>query len=89
MKRSTVTVVCPHCQAELDVRVEVRAAVVPPLKLHFQSPDELAHWVRASGFTLQEFERLPVYNWYRDEFEPLLDALRQRQTSLHANASEA
>ena len=78
MDRSTVAVVCPQCEAQLDVRVEVRAAAIPRLKLRFQSPDELAHWLRASGFTLQEFERLPVYEWYRDEFEPLLDALRER-----------
>jgi hypothetical protein len=40
--------------------------VVPPLKLHFLSPDALAEWLRASAFTLPEFERLPLYNWYRD-----------------------
>jgi hypothetical protein len=84
MDRVTVSVVCPHCEAGLDVRVELRAAVVPPLKLHFRSPDELTRWLRASRLTLQEFERLPVYEWYRDEFEPLLDALRQRQASVPA-----
>jgi hypothetical protein len=81
MARSTVSVICLHCGAQLDVRVEVQAAVVPPLKLHFPSPDALADWLRASGFTLPEFERLPLYNWYPDEFEPLVDALRERQAS--------
>jgi len=79
MAGSTVPVICPQCEAQLQVRVEVQAAAVPPLKLHLRSPDALAEWLRASGFTLQEFERLPVYNWYHDEFEPLVDALRERQ----------
>jgi hypothetical protein len=83
MAWSTVSVICLHCEAHLDVRVEVQAAVVPPLKLHFPSPDALAEWLRASGFTLPEFERLPLYNWYRDEFEPLVDALRERQAASH------
>ncbi len=81
MARSAVSVICPQCETPLEVRVEVQAAVVPPLKLHFPSPDALADWLRASGFTLPEFERLPLYNWYRDEFEPLVDALREREGS--------
>jgi hypothetical protein len=88
MVRSTVSVVCPECQAELDLRVDVRAAVAPPLRLHFQSPEELAHWLGASGFTLHEFERLPLYEWYRDEFEPLLEALRKRETTADPAAPE-
>jgi hypothetical protein len=83
MARATVSVICLHCEAQLDVRVEVQAAVVPPLKLHFPSPDALADWLRASGFTLPEFERMPLYSWYRDEFEPLVNALRERQAPSH------
>jgi hypothetical protein len=81
MARSNVSIACPYCEAQLDIRVEVQAAAVPPLKLHFPSPDALADWLRASGLTLREFERLPVYDWYRDEFEPLIDALRERQSA--------
>ena len=84
MHRPPASVVCPRCHTQLNVQVEVRASVVPPLKLRFQSPDEFAHWLRASGFTVQEFERLPVYEWYRDDFEPLLDPLRHRPADVPA-----
>ena len=81
MRDASASVVCPHCHADLNVQVEVRASLVPPLGLRFRSPEELARWLDASGFTVQEFEHLPVYQWYRDELEPLLDALRPRAES--------
>ena len=87
MARPNVSIACPYCEAQLDIRVEVQAAAVPPLKLHFPSPDTLADWLRASGLTLREFECLPVYDWYRDEFEPLVAALRERQSSSGVTAS--
>jgi hypothetical protein len=61
----------------LDVRVEVKAAVVPPLRLRFNSRAEFEEWLRASGLTLDEFETLPVYEWYREELEPLVRTTRE------------
>jgi hypothetical protein len=72
-----VSLVCPHCQAELDVRVKVKAAVVSPLRLHFDSGEAFEQWLQASGLTLDEFETLPIYEWYREELEPLVRASRE------------
>jgi hypothetical protein len=83
MVGSTGSVLCAHCEEQVDVRIEVEATVAPPLKLHFPSPDAFADWLRASNFTLSEFQRLSLYNWHRDELEPLVDALREQQTSSH------
>ena len=71
-----VSLACPHCRAELDVRVEVKAAVVSPLRLRFESRTAFERWLRASGMSLDEFETLPVYQWYRDELEPFVRAAR-------------
>ncbi|MGZ6662522.1 MAG: hypothetical protein ACXVHQ_37085 [Solirubrobacteraceae bacterium] len=77
MSRDQVSLVCPHCQAELEVRVEVEAAVVSPLRLRFESRAEFEEWLCASGLTLDEFETLPVYQWYPEELEPLVRASRE------------
>ena len=71
-----VSLVCPNCQAELDVRVEVKAAVVSSLRLRFETRTAFEEWLRASGLSLDEFETLPVYEWYREELEPLVRASR-------------
>lgn len=78
MAHCTIAATCPNCEEQLVVRVKVQTEVVPPLKLHFASSEAFADWLRASNFTLAEFERLPLYNWYRDEFEPFVNVLRQR-----------
>ena len=77
MTPDQVSLVCPHCQAELEVHVEVKAAVVPPLRLRFDSRAAFEEWLRVSGLTLDEFETLPVYEWHRDELEPLVRASRE------------
>ena len=74
-----VSLVCPHCQAELDVRVEIKAAVVSPLRLRFESRTAFEQWLQASGLSLDEFEALPVYEWYREELEPFVRASRDRR----------
>jgi hypothetical protein len=71
-----VSLVCPHCHAELDVRVEVKAAAVPSLGLHFDGRAEFEEWLRASRLTLDEFETLPVFGWHAEELEPLVQASR-------------
>jgi hypothetical protein len=60
----------------LEVRVEVKTAVVSPLRLSFDSRAAFEQWLRASGLTLDEFETLPVYEWHREELEPLVRASR-------------
>ncbi len=77
MTPDQVSLVCPHCQADLEVRVEVKAAIVSPLRLRFDSRAEFEEWLHASGLTLEEFETLPVYEWYRKELEPLVRASRE------------
>jgi hypothetical protein len=77
VSRDQARLVCPHCQAQLDVRVEVKAAVVSPLQLHFDNTAAFEQWLRASGLTLDEFETLPVYEWYREELEPFVRASRE------------
>ena len=79
--------VCPHCQAELDVGVEVKAAVVSPLRLRFDSTAAFEQWLRASGLTLDEFETLPVYEWHREELEPLVRASREARNRAAAHAA--
>jgi hypothetical protein len=77
MPAEHATINCPYCEAKLDLRVEMRAAVAPPLRLHFDSPAAFDKWLHASGLTPEQFESLPIYAWYRDEFDPLLIALRE------------
>jgi hypothetical protein len=49
---------CPHCEAEIEVRLEVQAAVTARLKLRFATAEAFESWLKASGFTVEEFERL-------------------------------
>jgi hypothetical protein len=66
---------CPHCEAEIEVRIETQAAIAPPLKLPFATEDEFAQWLKASRLSVDEFMRLPFYEWHRDQLEPLTRAL--------------
>jgi uncharacterized protein YfaT (DUF1175 family) len=68
-------VTCPHCGAEIDVRIETQATVVPSLKLAFASVAEFAQWLKASRLSVDEFRQLPVYQWHRDQLEPLVRAV--------------
>lgn len=72
---ATVAVTCPHCEEEIEVRLETEAAVAPLVKLPFGTPDEFSHWLAASALSVEEFQRLPVYESHRDQLEPLVRAL--------------
>lgn len=72
---TTMAVTCPHCEAEIDVRIESHAAVTPRTTLGFANAEELALWLKASSLSIEEFRRLPVYEWQRDQLEPLVRAL--------------
>ena len=80
---------CPHCQAELEVRIDVKTAVVSPLRLRFDSRAAFEQWLRASGLTLDEFETLPVYEWYREELEPFVRASREARVGAAPQPLEA
>jgi len=75
MALTPLTVTCPHCEAEIEVRIETQAAVVPPLKLSFASVAEFSQWLKASRLSVDEFRQLPVYEWHRDQLEPLARAV--------------
>jgi hypothetical protein len=75
MALTTMTVTCPHCEAEIEVRIETQAAVAPPLKLSFSSVAQFAQWLKASRLSVDEFRQLPVYEWHRDQLEPLARAV--------------
>ena len=74
MALGTMMVTCPHCEAEIDVRIETQATVVPSLKLAFASLAEFVQWLKASRLSVDEFRQLPVYQWHRDQLEPLVRA---------------
>ena len=65
-----MTATCPYCEAEIEVRLETQAAVAPPLRLAFASVAEFALWLKASRLSVDEFRRLPVYEWHRDQLGP-------------------
>jgi hypothetical protein len=50
------------------------------VKLHFDDAAQLARWLRASRFTIEEFEELPVYGWYEPELAPLVAELKAQST---------
>jgi hypothetical protein len=75
MALTTTTATCPHCEAEIEVRIETQAAVAPPLKLSFSSVAEFSQWLKASRLSVDEFRQLPVYEWHRDQLEPLARAV--------------
>jgi hypothetical protein len=66
-----MTVTCPHCDAAIEVRIETQAAVAPALRLPFATEEEFAQWLKASRLSVDEFKRLPFYEWHRDQLEPL------------------
>jgi acetylornithine deacetylase/succinyl-diaminopimelate desuccinylase-like protein len=78
MAPTTTTVTCPHCEAEIDLRIETQAAVAPLLELPFATVEEFAQWLKASGLSVEDFKRLPAYEWHRDQLEPLTRALTER-----------
>ena len=69
MARTTIALTCPHCEAEIDVRIETEAALAPPLKLSFAIAEEFARWLEASRLSVDEFKQLPFYEWHRDQLE--------------------
>jgi hypothetical protein len=75
MARTTMTATCPHCEAEIEVRIETETAVAPRLKLPFVTEEEFAQWLKASRLSVDEFKRLPFYEWHRDQLEPLTRAV--------------
>jgi hypothetical protein len=75
MASTTMRATCPHCDGEIDVRVETHAAVAPPMQLSFATADEFAQWLKASRLSFEEFKRLPLYEWHRDQLEPLTSAV--------------
>ena len=70
-----MTVSCPHCEAEIEVRIQTQAVVALPLTLPFATEEEFAQWLRASRLSFDEFKRLPFYEWHRDQLEPLTRAV--------------
>jgi hypothetical protein len=36
---------------------------------------EFAQWLKASRLSVDEFRQLPVYQWHRDQLEPLVRAV--------------
>jgi hypothetical protein len=77
MAFATITATCPHCEAEIEIRMETQAAVVLPLKLPFATEEEFAQWLQASRLSIDEFKRLPFYEWHRDQLEPLMRAVAE------------
>jgi hypothetical protein len=75
MALTTMTVACPHCEADIEVRIQTQAAVAPPLKLSFSTVAEFAQWLKASRLSVDEFRQLPIYEWHRDQLEPLASAV--------------
>jgi hypothetical protein len=72
---ATVAVTCPHCDEEIEVRIETQATVAPLVKFPFATPQEFSVWLRASALSVEEFQRLPVYESHRDQLEPLVKAV--------------
>jgi hypothetical protein len=75
MASAAIALKCPHCDAEIEVRVEMDAQVAPPLRLQFATAAEFSAWLKASNLSVEDFKRLPVYRLHRDYFEPLLKSL--------------
>ena len=69
---------CPHCGASFDLAIRVEAAAVPLSAPRLDDVDGFAAWLRASRFTLEEFQRLPFYAWHEDELAPLVRELTER-----------
>ena len=65
----------------------LKADVAPPLRLRFEDTAEFEEWLRASGLTLDEFETLPAYEWYREELEPFVQASRASRNAAKPQAA--
>jgi hypothetical protein len=89
MARTTMPVTCPHCEAEIEVRIETQAAVAPALRLPFATEEEFAQWLKASRLSVDEFRRLPFYEWHHDQLEPLTRGLADVAEDQTANAASA
>jgi hypothetical protein len=72
---TTVALTCPHCEEEIEVRIESEAVVTPTMKLPFATVEEFSIWLRASALSVEEFQRLPVYESHRAQLEPLVRAV--------------
>ena len=72
---ATVAVTCPHCEEEIEVRIETEAVVAPMVKLPFATAEEFSRWLTASALSVEEFQRLPVYESHRAQLEPLVRAV--------------
>ncbi len=72
---TSIAVTCPHCEEEIEVRIETQAAVAPLVKFPFATAQEFAVWLSASALSVEEFQRLPVYESHRDQLEPLVRAV--------------
>lgn len=73
---ASITATCPHCRETIDLNLRVQLAAAPPaLGPEFQSAEALNAWLRASGFTLEEFRRVPLYAQHEEELEPLIREL--------------
>jgi hypothetical protein len=75
MASTTMVLTCPHCEAEIEVRIETQATAAPASKLPFATEDEFVRWLKASRLSVDEFKRLPAYEWHREQLEPLLRAV--------------
>jgi hypothetical protein len=84
---TTMAVTCPHCEEEIEVRIETQAAVAPLMKFPFATAEEFTLWLRASALSVEEFQRLPVYESHRDQLEPLVRTLAGSAEGEHAAGS--
>jgi hypothetical protein len=76
---TSISATCPHCgeSIEFDLRVRV-ATAAPALGPQFENAETLNAWLRASGFTIDEFRRVPLYAQHEEELEPLMRQLESR-----------
>lgn len=78
MSTASISAKCPHCGEKIDLDVRVHVATAPALGPQFQSAETLNAWLRASGFTTEEFRRVPLYAQHEEELEPLMRQLEGR-----------
>jgi hypothetical protein len=86
---TTMAVTCPHCEQEIEVRIQTQAAVAPHVNFPFATAEEFSLWLRASALSVEEFQCLPVYESHRDQLEPLVRALTGSAEGEPANGSAA
>ena len=78
MSSASIGATCPHCGETIDLNLRVQVATAPALGPQFANADTLNAWLRASGFTLEEFRRVPIYVQHEEELEPLVRQLEAR-----------